>query len=225
MNDRQLPHRPNLRQLRRQARERRRETHEPLQLAQHRLAQAYGFSNWAALKSTLDATSLLQTQVPPLLGKNELETLRDSGRLPSPAEILPALRHPNPKVRYECLGLLDHLADDACVPAILAATADPVPRVRRMAVHALGCQRCKPSELCADLSELLLSVAETDPVWRVRREAIISLVQQAAADRCAERLDAIAEADAHASVRKQAAWAARLVRGEGASWGVRNRVV
>jgi hypothetical protein len=73
---------------------------------------------------------------------------------PSAAEILPALRHPNPRVRFECLGMLDHLADDNSLAAMIAATRDSVPRVRRMAVHALGCLRCKPSTLYRELNSL-----------------------------------------------------------------------
>jgi HEAT repeat protein len=119
--------------------------------------------------------------------------------------------------------MLDHLADDACVPEIVAATADPVPRVRRMAVHALGCQRCKPSALCSDLTGVLLPIAEGDPVWRVRQEAVISMLGQPASERSLDALDRIAAHDAHPEVRKQASWCARLLRGKPASWGVKRR--
>jgi hypothetical protein len=61
---------------------------------------------------------------------------------------------------------------------MIRATEDPVPRVRRMAVHALGCQGCKSSALCAELSLVFLPIAERDPVWRVRQEAVLSIAQQ-----------------------------------------------
>jgi hypothetical protein len=63
--------------------------------------------------------------------------------------------------------MLDHLADDNSLTTMIAATCDPVPRVRRMAVHALGCMHCKPSTLHGDSNSIFLPVAETDPVWRV----------------------------------------------------------
>ena len=223
MDRKPLPHRANLRHLRRQARELQRESRESLQLAQHKLAQTYGFASWAELKATLDAARTIDEEFPPLLGKHAFERLRDDGRLPSPTEILPALNHPNPKVRYACLGLLDHLADETCVPAIVASIADPVPRVRRMAVHAVGCQRCKPTALCTDLTSVLLQVAEHDPVWRVRQEAVIALLGQPETHRVLESLDRLATDDPHAEVRKQAGWCASILRGEPASWGSKRR--
>lgn len=131
-----------------------RESAEGLQSAQERLAQSYGFEDWAGLKHTIEAGCLVLQWAGRQLGKRELEALRDRGEAPLPKSILAALRHPNPRVRYECLGLLDHLADDACAAAMIAATNDRVPRVRRMAVHALGCQGCKSSLLCADLNSV-----------------------------------------------------------------------
>jgi HEAT repeat protein len=113
-------------------------------------------------------------------------------------------------VRYECLGLLDHLAEEESVPAMIAATSDSVPRVRRMAVHALGCQGCKQSSLCADLNAVFLPIAEHDPAWKVRREAVISIVQQDASERSRATLRKLAAADPHATVRKQACWALGL---------------
>ena len=73
-----------------------------------------------------------------------------------------------------------------------------------MAVHALGCQGCKQSSLCANLNAVFLPIAEHDPVWKVRREAVISIVQQEASERSRATLRKLAAADPHATVRKQA---------------------
>jgi hypothetical protein len=207
---RDLPYHPNLRHLRRQARELQREAGYPLHVAQRAVATSYGFSDWAELKRTIEAGATVLDWAGRLLGKYEFEGLRDRGLTPPPSAIVDALRHPNPRVRYECLGLLDHLAEEESVPAMIAATSDSVPRVRRMAVHALGCQGCKQSSLCANLNAVFLPIAEHDPAWKVRREAVISIVQQEASERSRATLRKLAAADPHATVRKQALWALGL---------------
>ena len=221
---RDLPYRPNLRHLRRQARELQREIGGPLHVAQQAVASSYGFSDWAELKRTVEAGATVSSWTERRLGKRQLEALRDRGLTPPRAAIVDALRHPNPRVRAECLELLDHLADEASVPAMIAATSDPVPRVRRAAVHALGCQGCKSASLCADLTAVFLPIAESDPAWRVRQEAVISIAQQAATDRSRATLAKLASADPHPSVRKQARWALGLQEGRGHSYGFRSRV-
>jgi HEAT repeat protein len=85
------------------------------------------------------------------------------------------LRHANPKVRRACADLMDHLADDRCVPPLLELITDEVPRVRRQAVHSLACQRCKPIPLQTDLTEVLIEIALNDPNVKVRGEAIFGL--------------------------------------------------
>jgi HEAT repeat protein len=107
--------------------------------------------------------------------------------------------------------------------AIIDATRDPVPRVRRMAVHAVGCLRCKPAPVCHDLNSTFLPIAENDPVWRVRREAVISVAQQPASELSRTVLARIAERDPHPDVRKQAGWALRVQLGLSWAYGGRER--
>ena len=86
------------------------------------------------------------------------------------------LSHPEPRVRRGAADFMDHHADDSCVPKLSElALHDPVPYVRRTAVHALKCQRCKPSPLTADVTPLLARVAQEDSSARVRTEAMGSL--------------------------------------------------
>jgi hypothetical protein len=54
-----------------------------------------------------------------------------------------------------------------------------------------------------------------------RREAILSIVQQPATGRSRAALAELAASDPHDEVRRRAAWALRIQRGEGHSHGVR----
>jgi len=57
---------------------------------------------------------------------------------------------------------------------------DPVDRVRRNAVHALGCRVCKPTTaagLDSTVIERLRSVALSDPNPKVRHEASAALLR------------------------------------------------
>jgi HEAT repeat protein len=215
-----LPHSPNLRHLRRQARELQRRSGSTLAECQLDLAKTYGFGSWAELKHEVEligeaaAVAARYTGTP----NHAIDDLRG---VVDTATLVAGLRHPNPRARYDCLGLLDHLADDSCLEPMVAATADPVPRVRRMAVHALGCRRCKPEMLCDDLVAVFAPLALADPAWRVRMEAVISIVQQPPSDRTREVLARVAERDTHERVRDKAAWALRLHNGGRRSYGIR----
>lgn len=98
--------------------------------------------------------------------------LRDSGDVPLDVVADGALHHPAPVIRRLAVDLLDHLGDDATTPVLVAALRDPVPRVRRHAVHALVCRRCRPAVSDADgLRPYLRVLAGTDPNAKVRAAA------------------------------------------------------
>ena len=85
------------------------------------------------------------------------------------------LEDPNPQVRWWCIQVLDHVPDERAVPAIAATLDDPVPRVRRNAVHALGCTACKPTwcgQLPTAIRQHLVDMADNDPNAKVRAEAV-----------------------------------------------------
>ena len=83
--------------------------------------------------------------------------------------VLAGLSHPDPRVRRGAADFMDHHADDRCVPKLLdVALHDPVPYVRRTALHAMSCQRCKPSPLTADLESHIGPAVLADPSPRVR---------------------------------------------------------
>jgi hypothetical protein len=95
------------------------------------------------------------------------------------AAVLWGLSHPNARVRRGCAGFLDHHATDACIPQLRwVALHDPASKVRRVAVHSVTCQQCKPSPLSGDLVGLLVQVAQSDPNRRVREKAIGGLRSQ-----------------------------------------------
>ena len=91
------------------------------------------------------------------------------------AALIDGLSHRNAKVRWWCLQLMDHLADESFIPAILPLLNDPVAKVRKHAVHALTCDVCKPDKCGLELSESvrlqIMDLAATDPDKRVREEA------------------------------------------------------
>jgi HEAT repeat protein len=93
------------------------------------------------------------------------------------------LSHESPVVRRCCLELLDQHPDPRAIPHIVARLADPVPRVRWHAVHALLCDACKPgsSYLTADAASALRQVAEHDPNAKVRSYARWALSDRGAA--------------------------------------------
>ena len=87
------------------------------------------------------------------------------------------LEHPQPAVRYCCAGALDHFGDERCVEPLRRLVADPVPRVRRVALHALGCDACKlmPWPRDCDAIVLFIDRALNDTSITVRRHAASEL--------------------------------------------------
>jgi HEAT repeat protein len=121
--------------------------------------------------------------------------------------VVRGLVHPHPRVRQWCAALLDHHADERCVPALLRLLDDPVAGVRRHALHSLGCQPCKPAPLRIDVVPLLLRRATQDTSVRVRRAAAHLLGCQPPDGRAAAGLRALAAGDPDPKVRRNAQWA------------------
>ena len=104
------------------------------------------------------------------------------GRRLSPDKIealIWGLYHNNAAVRRCCLELLDQHPSTKAVPHIVAKFTDPVPRVRRHAVHAIRCDVCKAGNtiLTPDLINRLREMADTDPSPKVRAEAAYGLAE------------------------------------------------
>ncbi len=114
------------------------------------------------------------------------------------------LAHPRPRVRAACADFYDHLGREEDVPVLCELLDDPVPSVRRQAVHSLACQRCKPAPLQADLVETLIGLALDDPTPRVRREAVYGLGSRAPDPRIIAALERLLETEANAKVLREA---------------------
>ena len=114
------------------------------------------------------------------------------------------LSHPVPRVRAACADFYDHLGSDEDVPVLRELLADPVPSVRRQAVHSLACQRCKDAPLETDLTETLIGLALDDPTPRVRREAVYGLSNRAPDPRIVAALERIVQSEANAKVVREA---------------------
>jgi HEAT repeats len=81
---------------------------------------------------------------------------------------------PNPRVRWWCVQALDHIPSPAPVEIISRALADPVPRVRPNAAHALNCAACKPEwdgTLPEGVEDKLQRLVSEDTNRKVREEA------------------------------------------------------
>lgn len=96
------------------------------------------------------------------------------------AALIRGLKHRNSKIRWWCIQLMDHLADESYVQPLLdAAYTDPTPKNRRHAIHALACEKCKPDgcHLRIDLRADLRRILRTDPDLSVRDTARRELIE------------------------------------------------
>ena len=85
--------------------------------------------------------------------------------------LIAGLKHENSKVRWWCVQLLDHLADESYLEPLLGvAYHDPTPKNRRHAIHALACPVCKPNRqrLKIDIRADLATIATHDTDESVR---------------------------------------------------------
>ncbi|MGH2371270.1 MAG: HEAT repeat domain-containing protein [Chloroflexota bacterium] len=175
------------------------------------IAREYGFPSWPRLAAWVTREELpgaLATQVE-LLGVRSWRVIAaatnalTAAGTAGVAAAIEGLSHPNPRVRRGAAGFMDHHADDSCVEKLIElALHDPVPYVRRVAVHAVQCQRCKPAPLTKDVVPMLVRVARDDPNTRVRTEAIYALGQQRPDARIVETLTAMLREETHPGLRK-----------------------
>lgn len=94
--------------------------------------------------------------------------------------LIAGLKHPNSKVRWWCIQLMDHIADESYVPPLMdAAHTDPTPKNRRHAIHAATCEVCKSNRqrLNVDVRSELMDIAQTDSDASVREMALHELAE------------------------------------------------
>jgi hypothetical protein len=119
--------------------------------------------------------------------------LRAQGEVAKPL-LFAGLEHPAWRVRYVCLRVLDHtIVDDETRVRVLDSLRDPHRKVRRAALHLLGCEPCKPEGFCGiegiDIDGLYLDVLDHDRSALVRLNAVsLFLYKSSLSERVVERL-------------------------------------
>ena len=127
---------------------------------------------------------------------------------------LPAVRRGltdnNADVRHLCVKALDHLVDEDSFPQLIGMLHDDDWRVRRDALHALACDRCKENACRPEISAVLspaIALLRTDPEKHVRAMAAEVVGRWVHTDASAEAaVVAARDGDDDPSVRKKAGW-------------------
>jgi hypothetical protein len=189
--------------------------------AQLVLAREHGFPSWQQLSAwvadrTLPTSPeglvrLLGSRTNRVRAKVQVQ-LASLGKAGVDAAIA-GLSDPDPRVRYGAADFMDHHADEDCAEKLRdMALNDPVPYVRDVALHALGCQRCKPEPLAVDTLDIMILRAKTEESWKQRRGAVWSLAQRNMDPGVKETLLEIAERDPDPRVADAARWGAKRRR-------------
>jgi HEAT repeat protein len=116
----------------------------------------------------------------------------------------------NPAVRVGCCVVLDHHLDALTIPDLLANVAHEDAQVRRWAMHALACDRCKEGECRPgenDTVPLAMRMLTDDVDYQVRTAAVRALGPSAhTRDDVVHALQRAHAQDPHPLVRKVAGW-------------------
>jgi HEAT repeat protein len=143
------------------------------------------------------------------LPRHEVDRVRDQADCELPYDLIAraAVEDEDSSVRWQSVMLLDHYDDDRHFDALVRAAHDPVARVRRHAVHALGCDACKRTAGCVDPIPTLTDSALHDKNAKVRRHATWSLMMRLPDPRARAVLQQLAASDSDERVRRDAGWA------------------
>jgi HEAT repeat protein len=128
-----------------------------------------------------ERTTMMESRATELVdafaGSRWWEALQELSALGTAA--LPAVKagllHGNWRVRRGCVVYFDHVAGLEALELVIPLLHDPKSDVRRWAVHALACDRCKAGENPLDVEPYLVERALHDESLNVRRHAVISL--------------------------------------------------
>lgn len=161
----------------------------------------------AECAETRDVEGLLRALS--FLGRRAGDTVRgllvEQGTYPAVVEtLIVGLESAQPRRRFECADMMDHFADERCVEPLRCLLDDPVPRVRRAALHSLSCDACKlaPLGTTIDFVALLIERAFADPSVQVRRHAVSELAVRRADPRAAAALIRLYEEESDPSIRR-----------------------
>jgi len=122
------------------------------------------------------------------------------------AAVREGLSHHDWHVRQLCAMLLDHHWDEASLQRLVLTLDDPKRKVRRAAVHSLGCDRCKGGENPIDAVPLLEKRLREDKSIKVRRMAALTLAIQQPSLRIARILRRALRDETDSKLQKSAKW-------------------
>jgi hypothetical protein len=114
------------------------------------------------------------------------------------------LSHPNWRVRQFSAMFLDNHWDDAALKRLILNLHDPKLKVRKAAVHSLGCDRCKNGENPIDVLPLVAERIREDKSIKVRRAAVLTLIAQTPSRRIARVLRCVLRDEADPKIRRYA---------------------
>ena len=124
--------------------------------------------------------------------------------------VLPAVRlamgHAHWKVRRGAAAVVDHIYDIDALHRLVLLAHDPKKKVRRAAVHALGCDRCKGGVNPIDAVPHLVRAAREDRAISVRRIGVLMLAIQAPEKRVARILRKILATESDAKMLRWASY-------------------
>ena len=120
------------------------------------------------------------------------------------------LSNSNPAVRVGCCVVLDHHLDALAIPDLLVNVTHEDAQVRRWAMHALACDRCKEGECRPgenDTVPLAMQMLTDDVDYQARTAAVHALGPSAhTRDDVVRALQRAHAHDPHPLVRKVAGW-------------------
>jgi HEAT repeat protein len=131
--------------------------------------------------------------------------LKDAGEAALPA-IREGLSHPEWRVRQWSAMFLDHNWDLPSLQRLVLTLNDPKLKVRKAAVHSLGCDRCKNGENPIDAVPHLARRLRDDPSIKVRRTAVLTLAIQKPERRVASILRRVLRDETDPKMRAYATW-------------------
>jgi HEAT repeat protein len=119
------------------------------------------------------------------------------------------LSHPHPRVRQFCAMFLDAHWDESALQRLILSLHDPKLKVRKAAVHSLGCDRCKGGENPVDVLPYVEERIRQDKSIKVRRTAVLTLATQTPNKRIARVLRRVLRDETDTKIRNYAGYGLR----------------
>jgi len=122
------------------------------------------------------------------------------------AAVREGLSHSNPRVRQWCAMFIDSHWDESALQRLILSLHDPKLKVRKAAVHSLGCDRCKSGQNPIDVLPHLEERIREDKSIKVRRMAVQTIAAQSQNRRVARILRRVLRDENDPKIRRFAQW-------------------